>query len=448
MRVYAAGASAGRVRPRARRGVVVQRGPRPPERRVARDTLARRPKSHVAKGGTMLSRVLTFLLVATAGVALAQEPVRIGVITSITGRFAEFGEQHRAGVQIALEDVNAAGGVNGAPVEVVWEDDTSEVNAALAAAERLVNQNVPLVMGAYSSSITNPLAQYFTRQQRPFLVFTSSDDAITRPGSDWVYRINQPSFAYAEILFDVFDHLNAENGAGYLETIVTVHGNGAFESAVADAVDELAAERGYRVLARQDYDQSGADFRPILNRFKSMNPDVVFMVSYAADSVALARQIQEVGLDAKVFAGGAAGFALPNFIEGSGPAADYGYTATMWTEDVPYPGAKELNDRLAAVLGRTPSYHAAQAYAGVITAVDVLSRAASFSPADVQAALAETNMPDTVYGSISFQDYAGYRNQARLPAVAQQVQDGRFVTVFVSGQEINPMLDTPAWAER
>ncbi|HLV11633.1 MAG TPA: ABC transporter substrate-binding protein [Trueperaceae bacterium] len=396
----------------------------------------------------MLSRVLTFLLVATAGVALAQEPVRIGVITSITGRFAEFGEQHRAGVQIALEDVNAAGGVNGAPVEVVWEDDTSEVNAALAAAERLVNQNVPLVMGAYSSSITNPLAQYFTRQQRPFLVFTSSDDAITRPGSDWVYRINQPSFAYAEILFDVFDHLNAENGAGYLETIVTVHGNGAFESAVADAVDELAAERGYRVLARQDYDQSGADFRPILNRFKSMNPDVVFMVSYAADSVALARQIQEVGLDAKVFAGGAAGFALPNFIEGSGPAADYVYTATMWTEDVPYPGAKELNDRLAAVLGRTPSYHAAQAYAGVITAVDVLSRAASFSPADVQAALAETNMPDTVYGSISFQDYAGYRNQARLPAVAQQVQDGRFVTVFVSGQEINPMLDTPAWAER
>lgn len=396
----------------------------------------------------MLSRVAALLAVLMAGVALAQEPVRIGVITSLTGRFAEFGEQHRAGVQIALEDVNAAGGVNGRPVEVVWEDDTSEVNAALAAAERLVNQNVPLVMGAYSSSITNPLAQYFTRQQRPFLVFTSSDDAITRPGSDWVYRINQPSFAYAEILFDVFDHLNAENGAGYLETIVTVHGNGAFESAVADAVDELAAERGYRVLARQDYDQSGADFRPILNRFKSMNPDVVFMVSYAADSVALARQIQEVGLDAKVFAGGAAGFALPNFIEGSGPAADYVYTATMWTEDVPYPGAKELNDRLAAVLGRTPSYHAAQAYAGVITAVDVLSRAASFSPADVQAALAETNMPDTVYGSISFQDYAGYRNQARLPAVAQQVQDGRFVTVFVSGQEINPMLDTPAWAER
>lgn len=396
----------------------------------------------------MFSKVFALLLVLTTGLALAQEPVQIGVITSITGRFAEFGEQHQAGVQIALEDVNAAGGINGAPVEVVWEDDTSEVNAALAAAERLVNQGIPLVMGAYSSSITNPLAQYFTRQQRPFLVFTSSDDAITRPGSEWIFRLNQPSFAYAEVLFNVFDQLNADHGDGYLETIVTIHGNGAFETAVADAVDLLAEERGYTVLDRQDYDQSGADFRPILNRFKGLEPDVVFMVSYAADSVALARQIQEVGLNAKVFAGGAAGFALPNFIEGSGPAADYVYTATMWTQEVPYPGAEELNARLTEVLGRAPSYHAAQAYAGIITAVDVLSRAASFDPADVRAALEATDMPDTVYGHIAFTDYQGYQNQARLPAVAQQVQDGEFVTVYVNGQVVNPMLDTPAWGNR
>ncbi|HZJ10910.1 MAG TPA: ABC transporter substrate-binding protein, partial [Trueperaceae bacterium] len=288
-----------------------------------------------------MKRVIAVLALLFAGLAVAQDTVQIGVITSITGRFAEFGEQHQAGIKAALEDVNAAGGVNGATVEVVIEDDTSEVNAALAAAERLVNQDVPLVMGAYSSSITNPLAQYFTRQEFPFLVFTSSDDAITKPGSEWVYRINQPSFAYAEVLFNVFDEINADRGEGTLETIVTIHGNGAFETAVANAVDELAAERGYEVLERQSYDQSGADFRPILNRFAALEPDIVFMVSYAADSVALARQIQEVGLDAKVFAGGAAGFALPNFIEGAGPATEYVYTATMWTKEVPYPGAEE-----------------------------------------------------------------------------------------------------------
>ena len=395
-----------------------------------------------------MKRILVILVFLLGGLALAQDTVKIGVITSVTGRFAEFGEQHRAGIQAALEDVNAAGGVNGVPVEIVIEDDTSDVNAALAAAEKLTGEGIPLVLGAYSSSITNPLAQYFTRQQRPFLVFTSSDDAITRPGSPWIFRINQPSYAYADVLFGVFDAINAEQGAGTIETIVTIHGNGAFETAVADAVDEIAAERGYRVLARQDYDQSGADFRPILNRFSTMSPDVVFMVSYAADSVALMRQIQEVGLEAKVFAGGAAGFALPGFIEGAGPATEYVYTATMWTKDVPYPGATELNDRLTAILGRTPSYHAAQAYAGVIAAVDALERAASGSPADVQAALQSLDMPDTVYGPLHFEDYAGYRNQAPLPAVAQQVQDGKFVTVYVNGAVVNDMLPTAPWTER
>ncbi len=382
-------------------------------------------------------------------VAFAQETVQVGVITSITGRFAEFGEQHRAGLQAALEDVNAAGGVNGAMVEIVYEDDISEVNAALAAGEKLINAGVPIVMGAYSSSITNPLAQYFTRQGRPFLVFTSADDSITRPGSDWIFRLSQPSFAYADVLFQLFDTINAEHGEGTLSTVALIHGNGAFESAVADAVVELSAELGYTVVERQEYDQSGADFRPILNRFSAANPDIVFMVSYAADSVALMRQIQEVGLNAKVFAGGAAGFALPGFIEGSGPSAEYVFTATSWTGDVPFTGAAELNERLTAILGRVPSYHAAQGYIALITAVDVLNRAASFEPSDVRQAMLETNIEDNPYGPIFFTDYQGYRNQNPLAMVVQQIQDGEFITVFVNGEVVGDIdFPTPGWNER
>lgn len=394
--------------------------------------------------------IVAAVLLAAAGLpALAQDTVKVGVVTSITGRFAEFGEQHRAGLQAALEDVNAAGGVNGVPVELVIEDDISEVNAALAAGEKLINEGVPLVMGAYSSSITNPLAQYFTRQGRPFLVFTSADDSITRPGSDWVFRLNQPSFAYADVLFQVFNALNDEHGEDTLRTIALIHGNGAFESAVADAVVELAAEQGFEVIERQEYDQSGADFRPILNRFAARNPDVVFMVSYAVDSVALMRQIQEVGLNAKFYAGGAAGFALPGFIEGSGPAADYVFTATSWTGDVPFEGAVELNERLTEILGRVPSYHAAQGYISLITAVDVLSRAESFDPADVQQALLETDLQDNPYGPINFDDYQGYRNQNPLPMVVQQIQDGQFVTVFVDGEVVGDIIfPTPGWSER
>ena len=392
--------------------------------------------------------LLATLVTLAAGAAFAQEPIEIGVITSLTGRFAEFGEQHRAGFAVALEDVNAAGGVNGRPVELLLEDDTSDLNTALIAAEGLIGRDVPLVLGAYSSSITNPLSQYFASEELPFLVFTSSADNITAPGNEWVFRLNQSASAYAEVLFDIFD---AQREAGAeLERIALIAGNGNFETSVADAAVRLAEERGYEIVENESYDRGVTDFRPILNRFKSAEPDVVFMVSYAEDSTAIMRQAKEVGLDADVFAGGAAGFALPSFIEGAGDAAEHVVTATAWTEDVAYPGAAELFARLQEQLdGHAPSYHAAQAYAGLITAVDALSRAEDLSPEAVRQALEATDLPDTAYGPIQFVDEGGFTNQNPVAMVAQQVQDGTFVTVFPS--EIAPgelIFPTPAWSER
>ena len=399
----------------------------------------------------LLALCLASLALAFGPAAFAQDaqPVTVGVITSLTGRFAEFGEQHQAGFNVALEEINAAGGINGRPLALDLQDDTSEASVALSAAEGLLQEDVPLTLGAYSSSITNPLGQYFTREGRPFLVFTSSDDAITRPGSEWVYRLNQPATAYAAILFDEFDNLNAAD-AGTVSTIALIHGNGNFETAVADAAAEFAEERGYEIVERESYDRGVTDFRPVLNRFASANPDVVMMVSYAEDSVGIMRQANEVGLNPKMFAGGAAGFALPNFIEGAGDAANYVVTATAWTEAVPYEGAQDLYERLRSELGKEPSYHAAQAYAGLLTAADALRRAETLEPEAVQAALSATDL-STAYGPIRFESFDGYTNQNPLNMIAQQVQDGAFVTVYISPEvdvEGELQFPTPAWNER
>ena len=394
------------------------------------------------------SVVLTFLAVSSITTGFAQGTLPIGVITSLTGRYAEFGKQHQAGFAVALAEINAAGGVNGQQVELVLRDDTSDVNAALSAAESLT-RDVPLVLGAYSSSITNPLAQFFTRQGFPFLVFTSSEDAITNPGSEWTFRLNQPASAYATVLFDIFDQLNSAQNAG-LKTIALIHGNGSFESSVADAVVRLSQERGYNLTEQESYDRGVTDFRPILNRFATNAPDVVFMVSYAEDSVGLLRQASEVGLNPKLFAGGAAGFALPNFIEGAGAAANYVVTATTWTKDAAYPGAQDLYTRLKKQLGGTePSYHAAQAYAGLITAADALGRAADTSPEAVREALKATNLTETAYGPIKFENYGGFQNQNPLSMLAQQVQNGAFVTVFPKdAAQAELIFPTPAWNAR
>src|SRR5262249_35483520 len=106
--------------------------------------------------------VLAAMLFAR-GTDAAPEPIRVGVITSLSGSFATFGTMEVAGYRVGAEEVNAKGGINGRPIELVIEDDASNQNAALAAAEKLVNQGVPLIMGAFASPITKPLGGYLTR---------------------------------------------------------------------------------------------------------------------------------------------------------------------------------------------------------------------------------------------------------------------------------------------
>ena len=369
----------------------------------------------------MKKLVMLSALVA-ASTALAQDTIKIGAITSVTGRFAEFGKQQLAGFKVGVEEVNRKGGVNGKKIELIIEDNASDVNKGLAAAERLVNAGVPIVINEYASSLVKAQAQYLARQKVPVLVVTSSGDDITKPGNDYVYRLNQPATEYARAIFNIFRD-------NKIKTVAMIAGTGAFEKSVAEAAVEFAKEYGIQLVENQTYDRGINDFRPVLNRIKGKNPDAVFMVSYAEDSVALMRQSREVGVKPRIFAGGAAGFALPDFIKGAGDAAENVITATAWVPELRYPGTQKLNVDLTKALKGEPTYHAAQAYAGVIVAAEAIKRAGSTDREKVKAALGNIKM-STAFGPIEFKDFDGFKNQSPLEMVAQQVQGGKFVPVY------------------
>jgi branched-chain amino acid transport system substrate-binding protein len=377
---------------------------------------------------------------------LSQETVKIGAITTLTGRLAEFGRQQQAGFQVAIDQINDAGGINGQQVELLLEDSASDVNKGLSAAEKLVNEGVGVVLNEYSSSIVKAQAEYFTREQVPNIIVSASDVSITNPGSDYVFRINPSTEEYAKVLFQIFTDSS-------VTSVAILAGTGAFEKSVQDSAIAQAEELGIQVVGNQNYDKGLTDFRPILNGFKAANPDAVLLVGYQEDSVAVMRQAQEVGLNPKIFAGGAAGFALPAFIEGAGPSSEYLVTATAWVPTLTE-GGPELRDRLSAALGGDePTYHAAQAYAAMLVAADAVARAGSATDREaIRAALLETNL-DTAYANITFTDFDGYKNQNPVSMVAEQVQnvEGQFVFVPIypkdafDGELIFP---TPAWEER
>jgi branched-chain amino acid transport system substrate-binding protein len=393
--------------------------------------------------------VLAAALAASLAVGFGPQShaqVKIGVVNSLSGPFAAFGERYRTGLQIALDEVNADGGINGEDLELEIQDDRSEAQSALAAVESLINQDVPLIIGSYASSITGPMAQLMTREEVPLIVLGSADDSITKPGSPWVFRAKHNSTIVARTYFDYFDYLR-ERGDDELETVAMLYGNGAWPTSLAKAGKAFAEERGYEVVGDQAYDQGTSDFRPILNRFRSEEPDILYIVSYADDGVAITRQLREVGVNAHVIAIDTSA-ALPNYPDQVGDLAEYVATVVSWSKDVQYEGVEDLYERLKAAAGSEPSFYEAEGYLALRIAADALRRAGSTDREAVRDALDQTDL-ETPVTSVRFEDFDGFQNQNPIRSLILQIQDGEHVTVFPEElAAAEPRHPTPAWDDR
>ena len=388
--------------------------------------------------------IASTLSAATLGApASAAEPIRIGVITSLSGSFATFGGMEVAGYKVGVAEINAKGGVLGRPIELLIEDDASNQNAALAAAEKLINRGVPLMMGAYASSVTKPLAGYLTREKVPLLNSNSADTGITKPGSPYVFRVGQTTDSFAEACFDLAKSLPG------LKTVAILVSNDALGKSAATSAKDRAKTVGMTVVAEQTYDRGLTDFRPTLNAFKALAPDIVVLSSYEEDAAALMRQAKEVALEPKLFTSvGATGYAIPQFITGAGDAAEFVTSASPWRPEAKYPGAPDLYARLRAMLGAEPSHHAAKAYGGMMAAADAIQRAGSLDREAVRKALEQTKIV-TAFGPISFESFAGYKNQNPAPSLVIQVQNRKFVVVWPrSAASGDVLFPTPPWSKR
>ena len=222
----------------------------------------------------------------------------------------------------------------------------------------------------------------------------------------------------------------------------------AFGTSGAEAMAADAQRLGIKVLLKEKYEAGSLDFKPILSKVKAANPDVLFMVSYVMDASLLMKQIKELRVDMKLFAGGAAGFAIPEFITNAKDAAEYVISATLWTPQLKYPGAKEYAAKYKARYKDYPSYHGASAYSAIYVMKDALERAKDWTPGSIRDALKTTNIK-TAYGPIRFQDKEGYQNQNFHETLVIQVQKGEFETVWPKDHASKPYIyPIPAWKTR
>ncbi|MCU0604892.1 MAG: ABC transporter substrate-binding protein [Desulfobacterales bacterium] len=351
-------------------------------------------------------------------------PIKVGVVLPLTGAQQKFGEIQKNSFQMALEEINAAGGVNGRPVELLIEDDRSKIDIGRSAAEKLIlKDQVVALTGGYSSDVTFAVAAVAQHRKVPFLITTGAADEITELGAEYVFRLNPPVSEYARPLVEFLQQVVKPRG------VVILYEKGLFGQAGAREFADQAFELGWKILLNESYEPGTADFKPLLAKAKLARPDVVYMIAYVREAALLVQQARELGLKPKVFAGAAAGFTLPEFRNLAGDAAENVFSATLWTPQVPYPGASEYYSNYLKRFGSETEYHGAEAYASVYVVADALKRARELTPKGVRDALARTNLM-TAFGPVKFTSYDRKTQQNSLPTYLVQWQKGTLETVW------------------
>jgi branched-chain amino acid transport system substrate-binding protein len=378
-----------------------------------------------------------FVLVPSA--ALCQGSIKVGIILPATGEKAKFGEIEKKSFEMALEEINAAGGVNGNKLEFLYEDDTGRPDVARSAAEKLITKDkVVMLGGGYGSSETFAIAGVAQQNRVPFLVNTGSDNKITEMKWDYVFRLNQPVSAYPEALESFMMEVVKP------KTVAILYENTNFGSSGSKEFQQSCEKLKLKVVMNEGYQSGGVDFKPLLVQVKQQNPDVVYMISYLMDASLLMKQSMELKLSPKIFVGGGAGFTLPEFAQNADKAANMVYSATLWYQTLPYAGAKEYYDKFVARNKMPTEYHGAEAYSSAYVIADALKRAKSSAPDDVRESLTKTDMM-TVFGPIKFIAYDKMTNQNKLPTYLVQWMDGKLELVWPKETATRPYAYPIEW---
>jgi branched-chain amino acid transport system substrate-binding protein len=305
-------------------------------------------------------------------------------------------------------------------VELIKEDDGGDPKNALAAYEKLVTRdNVIGVVGPYTSGCANVVASRADQYQVPLLVPAAAKEEITMKGYKNVFRLNAPANVYSKVLMDAVKAYKPK-------TIAYVYAATDFGVSTVKTAQENAAKMGLQEVANEKYQQGQPDYRSSLSKVKAANPDLVFLVSYDADAILLMRQAKEIGLTPKAFLGAGAGYTTAQFSQ-QREISNLVVSATQWTDDVNWTGAADFGRRYKAKYAKEPSYHAACAYEAMRIMVETASR--NNTSANLRAAL-KAGSWNGIFGPVKFASYSGFTNQNNHSMLVQQIQSGKYETVY------------------
>ncbi len=378
----------------------------------------------------------------------AEGPIFIGGIHPLTGGLAADGVQMDNAIRMAIDEINAAGGVlGGRQLEYLSADSTGSAEVGQTEAERLINQGAAALICCFQSSVTGNVAAIAEREGVPLVIDVAVADAILDQGYTHVFRIQPNATAMGVYGANYLTELAAAKGEEIKTAAYMFDGTTGYGDSVRAAFAARAAELGIEIVEEIGYDPFGVtDLTTELTRINSLAPDVLLVTGYYNDGLLIARNAEDVGLNVKLVYGVAQGtYDQPQFVADAGDLAEC-FMDSNYHWDASNPKAQEVRDSFKAQYGEEMRTAAVLSYQATYLIADAIERAASADPGDIRDALAQTDYADHILpypGPIQF-DETGENINAT--PVLMQVQNATVYQVWPTDRaETEPILPCVSW---
>jgi branched-chain amino acid transport system substrate-binding protein len=341
--------------------------------------------------------------------------IKIGEFASLTGQEATFGQSSHRGTELAIDELNASGGVLGRKLQLLTEDDQSKAGESKTIAQKLISRDgVVALLGEVASSRSMEAAPICQENKIPQISPSSTNPKVTQLG-DYIFRVcfTDPFQGRALARF-ARDTLKAKRIA-VLTDVSTAYSVG-----LATYFKEAFTADGGEIVVEQKYGGSDRDFKAQLTTIKASEADALFVPGYYTSVGLIALQARELGLTYPIFGGD--GWESPELIQIGGRAVEGCYYSTHYSPEVQDPAVVKFVADYKAKNGDVPDAMAALGYDSAMLLADAIKRAGTTDGPNVRDALAATKDFPGVAGKITIDS----NRNAQKPLVILEVTNGGF----------------------
>ncbi len=318
--------------------------------------------------------------------------LKIGIMVPTTGSEATYGKDMENAIQIAVDEINAEGGILGKKVVTTTGDAACDPQMATAAASKLVSSDVTAVVGGYCSGATLPTLSIYGDANVPLVIPAANSTKLIPNNPGNAFMINGTGAHQAQKATALFERLGAEK-------IAIVHQGDGYSEDLAKITNDVWEEDGHEVVAFEVVNKGEQDFSSLVTNVRSKSPDLLYWTAYYADGGMLIKQLRQGGYEGEIVVGD--GSNSPKLMEIAGNAAEGVYvTSNPLVEYLP--AAKKFMEDYKARFNNDPGPYSALSYDGLYLLADAIERAGSTDKEAIIKALAETEGLEGLAGKVSF----------------------------------------------